>query len=462
MVLSKFIGDRAFYRRILKIAVPIMIQMGITNLVNPVDNIMVGTLGTESMSGVSIVNQFMFVFNLLIFGSVSAAGIFSAQFFGRGDTDGVRYTFRFKFLVNTIATLIAITVFAALSTPLISIFLHSSDSVGDLALTLSEGRGYLFIMLIGLLPYAIAQAYGSSMRETKEVVPPMVASVIAVFTNLILNYVLIFGKFGFAPLGVRGAAIATVISRFFELLFLLIWAYTHKGRCPYLVGALRSMRIPSGLFKSILYRGLPLMINEFMWSLAITFRNQCYSTRGLDVVAGQNISITIWNLFSVFFLSVGTSIAIIVGAELGMGEIEKAKDTARKMLCFSVSFGAVIGGIMIALSGVFPLLYNTSDAARDIASHMIIFSALAMPFSACAHSSYYTIRSGGKILGTILLDSVYMWVVSFSLAFILTRFTSLDIYYIFALCQLTELTKAALGLTLVKKIKWAQRLDKSE
>ena len=462
MFLKKYVGDKNFYKRVLAIAIPIMIQTGITNFVSLLDNIMVGRLGTEAMSGVSIVNQFIFIFNLLIFGAVSAAGIFTAQYHGNNDTEGERYTFRFKFLMNVIAAIIGIIAFMAFDDELISLFLHSGSAEGDLALTLECGKSYLKIMLIGLIPYALSQVYASTMRETGEAIMPMVASVVAVGTNFVLNYILIFGKLGFSPLGAEGAAIATVISRFAELAILVVWAHTHKEKCSYLVGAYSSLYIPKTLFISIILKGLPLMLNELFWALAITLRNQCYSTRGLDVVAAQNISSTIVNLFNVVYMAIGSALAIIVGNELGAGRLEDAKDTARKMLAFSVTCSTVLGGVMIIFSNIFPAIYNTTDSVRLLAAYMIIISAVTMPFCACAHSSYFTIRSGGKILVTILFDSVYMWILVLPLSFVLSRFTGMNIHLLFAICQSTEAIKAALGLFVLNKGTWVRQLVADE
>ncbi len=462
MSIKRYVGDRAFYRKVLGVAVPIMIQSGITNFVSLLDNIMVGRLGTESMSGVSIVNQFIFIFNLMIFGAISAAGIFTAQYHGLGDEEGERYTFRFKFLISTLAAVLGIVIFLLFDDGLISLFLHSGSAEGDLALTLSEGKVYLALMLIGLLPYAIAQVYASTMRETEETVVPMLSSVAAVGINFVLNYVLIFGKLGAPAMGVRGAAIATVISRFAELAILLIWGYTHKRKCPYLVRALRSFRIPRRLFGRIAVKGLPLMANEVFWAIAIMLRNQCYSTRGLDVVAGQNISSTAVNLFQVVYMSVGSSIAIIVGNLLGAGKLEEAKDADRKMMAFSVFCSTTMGVILIASAGFFPLLYNTSESARHLASYMLIVSAVTMPFSAFAHSAYFTLRSGGKVAVTLLFDSVYMWSAVLPVSFLLAYLTDTSIYWMFVFCQGTEILKVIFGALLLRRGTWVRQLVADE
>ena len=458
MSIRKFIGDRAFYKKVLAVSVPIMVQSGITNLVNLLDNIMVGRLGTESMSGVSIVNQFIFIFNLMIFGAISAAGIFTAQYHGMNDEQGERYTFRFKFLVSLAATVLAIGVFFVFDDALISLFLHGEGSSGDLALTLSEGKKYLMIMLVGLVPYAISQVYASTMRETEQTVVPMISSISAVLVNFVLNYVFIFGKLGLPALGVRGAALATVISRFAELAVLLVWGYTHKSKCRYLVGAFRSFRIPRKLFARISIKGLPLMANEVFWAISVMLRNQCYSTRGLDAVAAQNISSTIVNLFNVVFLSIGSSIAIIVGNLLGAGKFDEARDADRKLMAFSTACATGMASLLVLCSPLFPMLYNTDDSVRSLATFMMIVSAAVMPFAAFAHAAYFTLRSGGKVIVTLLFDSAYMWSVVLSACFICAHLTDMNIHLLFIICQGIEALKCIFGVILLKRGDWVRQL----
>ena len=460
---KKYIGDRKFYKTVLAVAVPVMVQNGITNFVSMLDNIMVGRLGTEAMSGVSIVNQFIFIFNLLIFGAVSAAGIFTAQYYGSRDTEGMRYTFRFKFLINVIAAIIGVVCFAVFDDALIGLFLLAEDTGGDVIATLDFGKQYLFVMLFGLLPYALSQVYASTMRETGDAFTPMAASLAAVATNFVFNILLIFGYLGFPALGVVGAALATVLSRFVELLILMIKAHARTDLYPYIKGAYRSMYIPLTLFRTISYKGLPLMMNEFLWSIAIMLRNQCYSTRGLDVVAAQNIQSTLLNVFNVVYLSLGSSIAIIVGKYLGAGEIEKAKDTDRKMIAFSV-MSAFCMAILFSVTGLFfPYIYNTSDTVRSLATFLMITAACTMPFNAFANASYFTLRSGGLVAVTVLFDCVYMWAIVIPVSMLLSYCTDLGIYLLFPLCQSTEIVKSFFGGFLLKKTRWARQLvDKKE
>ena len=459
-VISRYIGDKAFYRTVLAISIPMIIQNGITNLVNLLDNIMVGQVSTTAMSGVSIVNQFIFIFNLLIFGAVSAAGIFTAQFHGSNNVEGVRHTFRFKIMINLAAGALGVLVFALFDDELIKLFLQMDAGAADLSPeeALFYGKQYLWPMLIGLIPYALSQAYASTMRETGQTVVPMAASSAAVATNFALNGILIFGLFGAPALGVLGAAIATVVARFVELFILVSWGHSHKEECPYLVGAYRSVYIPRGLFGQIAIKGLPLMVNEFFWATAVTLRNQSYSTCGLEVVAAQNIAVTFINLFSVVYLSLGSSIAIVVGNQLGAGEIEEAKDSDRKMIAFSVTSAAAVGLLLACVAPLFPLAYNTTDSVRSLATFMLVVNGLAMPFFSFAHAAYFTLRSGGRVGITFLFDSVYMWSVVVPVVAILANFTNISIHLLFIVGTVVEVLKGALGAICLKKINWARQL----
>lgn len=456
MKLKGFIGDKPFYKRVLAISVPIMVQNGLTNFVNLLDNVMVGSLGTESMSGVSIVNQFVFIFNLLVFGAVSAGGIFTAQYHGLGDVEGVRNTFRFKFLMNLFISVVAIVAFIAFDDELISTFLHSGaegESL-DLSLTLAEGKAYLKIFLFGMIPYAITQVYASTLRETEETKLPMYASMLALASNFVLNLVLIFGL----NMGVRGAAVATVFSRFAELAFVVLKTHLNARKHSFIIGAYRSFKMPGSLMRGIVIRGIPLMANEFLWSLSMTLRNQAYSTRGLDAVAAINISGVIINLINVVYMSLGASIAIIVGERLGAGDIQDARGTARKMLAFSVFVAICSGVFMAAVAPVFPKIYDTTAGVRKLSAYMTFVSAALIPFYSFAYSAYFTIRTGGRVFLTFILDSGIMWSIIVPVALVLANFTDISIWYLYLICQGAEIVKLVPGILILRSGKWARKI----
>lgn len=458
-MMKRYIGDRQFYRRVLTVVLPIIVQNGITNFVSLLDNIMVGQVGTVQMSGVAIVNQLLFVFNLCIFGAVSGAGIFTAQYFGSGNHEGIRYTFRFKVLIGAFLTAAGVTLFLFAGTPLIQLYLQGEGAPEDAIRTLSYGLEYLHIMLWGLPAFALGTSYSSTLRESGQTVVPMVAGICAVFVNLILNYILIFGHFGFPTLGIQGAALATVISRYVELFIVAFWTHLHNRQNPFIQGAFRSFHIPGKLLGQILLKGIPLLVNETLWASGMAILTQCYSTRGLDVVAAQNISNTIYNLSSVIFLSMGNAVGIIIGQMLGSGRSEaEVRDTDRKLIFTSVASCLAFGIITAALSGVFPKIYNTTDSVRELATIFICICSIMMPFNAYTNAAYFTLRSGGKTLVTFLFDSCYVWTICVPLAYVLSRFTDISIITLFAICQGMDIIKSSIGAFMIHQGSWIQNL----
>ncbi len=458
-MIHRYVGDRAFYRRVLAVALPIIIQNGITNFVSLLDNIMVGQVGTLPMSGVSIVNGLLFVFNLCVFGASSGAGIFTAQFHGSRDQEGVRHTFRFKFLICCLISLIGAAVFLIGGERLIGLYLTGEGNAADAAEVLEQGMKYLRMMLWGFFPFALTNTYTSTLKETGNTFVPMVAGITAVLVNLCGNYILIFGHFGAPAMGVEGAALATVISRFVELAIVMAWTHRNTKQNPFIIGAYRSCYIPGRLLKSIVIKGMPLLLNEALWSSGMAIMNQCYSTCGLDVVPAMNISSTIFQLTSVVFLSLGNAVGILMGQMLGAGNSElEVRDANRKLLALSVASGVVFGGLLASISGAFPLLYNTTSSVRHLATALICINAFLMPFISYTNATYFTLRSGGQTLVTFLFDSCFVWTVCVPLAFCLSRFTDMDIVPLFLICQGTDLIKCVIGMYMIRQGKWIQNL----
>ena len=458
MGIKKYIGDRAFYKTAMTVAMPIMLQNLITNLVNMLDNLMVGSIGTEEMSGVAIVNQLLFIFNLAVFGAMGGVGIFTAQFFGKGDNEGIRYSFRYKIIISVCLALVAIGIFCVFDENLISLYLHDVEAGADIAETLGFAKQYMALMLIGLIPFAISQAFSGTMRETGDTFAPMVIGLTAVVTNCVFNYLLIFGKLGFPVLGVRGAAIATVISRFVECILVIAYMLIRKNRFSYMKGLFSSLYIPADTFAAITRKGMPLLLNEVLWSMSMSTLGIAYSLHGITVVAAYNISSTVTNLFNMAFLSLGSSLGIIVGKLLGAGKYEEAVDTDRKLIAFSMFVSVIMGTSLFIVSGYFPGLYNTTDEVKQIATYLIRVCACTGPIVSFANAAYFTLRSGGKTVVTFIFDSGSMWILSVPIAFMGYYVFGLSIFVIFPIVQLLEIVKVILGAILIKKRVWVNNI----
>ncbi len=471
----KYLGDRAFYSAVLALFIPIVIQNGISSFVNLLDNLMVGSVGEAQMNGVSISNQLFFVFNLCIFGGMSGAGIFAAQFFGAKDEKGVRDCFRFMLIVGLVICLAGAFVIGVFGSDLLDKFINPDLSGTEEAIALElekakntkiAGLEYIVIILLGLAPFALTNAYASTLRVAGETKLPMYAGIAGVFTNLALNWLLIFDHLGHKGLGVRGAAIATVISRYVELGIILFVAYRrlhNNGKYSFLKDAYRHFHIPAKLFKDIFIRSIPLLINELLWSVGMTLLTRHYSLRGLTVINAMTITSTISNLFNVLVFSMGTAVSVMVGKSLGANDMEGAKNNARKIIVFCEMICVVTCALLIILSNVLPLAYSkSSPEAKKLASSLLRSTALVMPLNAFTHCTYFTLRAGGKTFITFLFDSVYTWVLPVPCSLLLVKYTSLDIVVIYEMIHMLEIVKVTVGYILLKKGIWIHNIVANE
>ena len=438
---SKYIGDRHFYKSVLTMVVPMILQMLVTNFVSMLDNIMLGRVGTEQMSGASIVNQYVFIFIISTFGAVSGPSVFGAQFFGKGDYRGQMYTFRFRLFSCLIIAVIAALLFEFFDDGLISLFLSKDDPPEIRAATLGYGKAYMSVIILSLVPNAVRQAYASIVSECGETRIPMAASMTAVAVNLVLDYVLIFGKLGMPVLGVKGAAIATVIAKVVEAAVIVVWVHTHTARCRFIIGAFSGFGIPLALALNITKKGVPLLFNEFLWAA------------GMSVIAT-----TISNLFSTFYVQLGVCVSIIVGAKLGANKLRDARDTDNKLLFFSVIASVFVGVCLLPIAKFFPMLYKTSGDVRSIAAYMIVITALSFPLISYTNACYFTLRSGGKTGITFLFDFGFTWLIVIPIAFVLAYLTMLPIRQMFAIITFAEVIKVGIGYFMVRSDVWVNNI----
>lgn len=449
---KKYVGDREFYSRMFGVMIPVLLQNVITNFVSLLDNIMVGIVGTEQMSGVAIVNELMFVFNICIFGATAGAGIFTAQYFGKGDEEGIKNTMRAKAwaVLGTLA--LFGTVFIAFGDNLMMAFIHEGEDSIDLEQTLLYGRQYLNIIFLQMPLFAAINVYASSLRETSCTKLPFEASLVSVAVNLTFNWILIYGKLGTPALGVRGAAYATVLARIVELV-ILVRASSERFKDVW-----KTLRFPLKLARDIAKKTLPLLINELLWSGGMVFLVQILSLKGIEIVSAENISNTVSNLFFCAFFAMGSTISIIVGQHLGAERFEQAVDEDRKLTAFTLSLCTVVGIVMAAAAPFIPKIYNTTPTVKRLATAFILVNAGMMPFNSYTNACYFTLRSGGKVFITFIYDAVFAWAVSIPVTLFLVKCTSLSIISIYIISYGTDILKSVIGFFMVRKKGWVRNI----
>ncbi len=451
MKMKSLIGDKAFYRRLFIVAAPLVLQQLITISVQLVDNVMVGRLGESAIGSVSIVNQLYFVVILITFGAMGGAGVFSAQYFGSKDYSRLKQTFRFKVLVGMIIATLSFIIFSFFGESLLRLFTSNPQ-------TISWGMDYLTIAKWSAFPWILSVAVSSTFREIGITKPLLKISIAAILTNTLLNFILIFGLFGFPALGVIGAGLATLMSRIVELSLTLV-LLAKKGQI-FSSRIFQLIHIEKKLLIAIIIMALPLTLNEALWSSGQTAFLHAYSTRGDEALAAMNITGAISQLVFVTFGGIATAVAVMVGNTLGQNELQQAKDNAKKLIAFSVIFAVAAGIILFILSFFILNIYDVSEATKRTAAFNIRVNAIFIPVYSFNVALYFTLRSGGDTKSTMMIDSGYMWVVPVPVSLALAYFTKLPVIYMFLIVQMLDIPKMLFGLSRYRKGHWIKNIAK--
>ena len=453
-LIQTYLPDKRFFRQILSIAMPMMIQNTFTNLINLVNNVTVGRLGTEQLAGVAVANQLMSVYIMCIWGAMSGAEIFGAQFHGKKDTDSMRNTFRFMLLVAFLVSAVSAAIFLVWGEPLIKLYIYSDAEGSDTALALREGTRYLRLLLVSFLPLGLNMAYTSILRVNDENMIPLYASIAGVLSSLTANFLLI------PRIGIYGAAIASILSRFIEAAINIVWCHTHPERMTFLKGAFRHFRVPRKLAGQILRTGMPLTVNETVWQLGVAAITQCYSVRGLSSVAAVNISSTIQFLTSVSVFALGAAVGVVMGNLLGAGDRKGAEAASRQLQGFSVVVGLFVSLLLAAMGTLVSFFYpNLPAEVHEIARWLIWGEAFDAILNSYYNCCYYIIRSGGKTVTTFLFDSGFIWGVSVVAAMIIAYRTSIAIVPFYWIERALDIFKCVIFFVLVKRGSWIQILS---
>ena len=448
--MKHFLEDRLFFRTVISIAVPMMLTQLITSSVNLVDNLMVGMLGDAAIGSVAAVNRYYMIANFAAMGLTNAGAVFIAQYFGAGEETHMKETFRTVLLVSfLIMTLFTVT---GLVMPGMILRFFTSD-----AGIIQDGVQYLTIAAWSFLPSAVMLAVYSSMRAVGETRAPLYCSIVSILSNTILNYCLIFGHFGFPRLEVRGAALGTLLARFIELGMCLL--LLKKGSYPFDTDLKRIFEIPRDLMNRVLSKAAPLILNETLWSAGMATLFKFYGTRGADVMSGYSISGTIGDLFFTLFGGMAAATTVVVSTPLGAGKLEEARRNAYKLLGFSMLLAVLFGAMIYLARGVVPILYrNVTPQAQRVAMDILRVQAFLFWIYMGSCQCYFTLRAGGDMKHTLIMDSGFMWFINIPIVGFVAYGTSLPYLWPYLAGQLTDFFKLLFSFYLVRKEHWLVNL----
>jgi putative MATE family efflux protein len=445
-----FFSDREYYRLLVKVGLPIALQQLIMSSLNMVGVVMIGQLGAAPLAAVGLANQIFFLLNLILFGITSGFAMFTAQLWGIRDVPNIRKVLGLALTLG----LSAGTLFLIIAEffPVQALSIYSKDPI-----VITLGSDYLRIIGFSFVLYAITFCYSAVLRSTGDVQKPLFVTIMALSLNALLSYTLIFGKFGFPIMGVKGAAIAVLISRIVECCVLL--ALTYRKGSP-AAGKIKELFSYNLVFaRKVLKPVLPVVANEILWSTGITAYNIVYARIGTEAIAAMNIAGSIEQMAFVLFQGIGNACAIMVGNRIGAGDEEQAFRYAARSEALGVMGGLVMGSLILVSSNLVLSLYNVSPTVIYYAHRVLTITGLLLWLRVSNMILFIgVIRSGGDTRFGFLLDGVIIWVVGVPLAFAGAFIFHLPVYWVYLLVMSEEITKWLLGMYRFFSRKWIHNL----
>lgn len=453
----KYLGTSDFYKRAVKIAIPVMLQLLVQNLVSLIDNFMVAGLGDVKMSGVNVAGQINFIFLILINTTCLAAGIFMSQFKGADDKEGMQQTLRFKIIVAGIFG-VAYTVLSFIAPRKLFGVMVTINT--DASAILDQAQIYSRAVALSWFFMVFSQAFASSLREIEIVKVPLVISSVATLVNTFFNWVFIYGNLGAPRLEVAGAGYATVIARGTELV--LFVAYCVAKRPPFMFNPFKLFAVKLRLFGNIFSKSVMILYSELFWAVSETLSNALYNTRGgAEIVSGMSGGFAVANLFFICFSGIVTASSVILGQELGAGKIEEARRCKNWVLSGATIFGVIFMLIGFCTTWIVPLVFrNLTPAAQDIAKNLIVVAAAYLPLWAFLNAQYSVSRTGGDTTMGVICDTVAN-VLFIGGMILLTFFTKLGPVAMYAIVKLSDVAKVLIAHFWLKKERWLVNLTKT-
>ena len=451
----KYLGPSHFYKKLILIALPVMGQQLIQNFVSLIDNFMVAGLGDIKMSGVNIASQFVQIFMVLINAFCLSGGIFMSQYLGSKNKEGMRQVFRYKVIVTFITSIIITVIYLLNLRPILALMVHGNSQSEEIIV---EGVAYMKIIAWTFIPIALSNAMSSSLREIGKVKEPLLISVSATIVNTFFNYMFIYGNLGAPRLEVRGAAIATIIARLFEMLFYFF--FLMKTKPDFYSRITDILKVKLSLVWTILKKSIMIIVPEMTWIVSETITTALYNSRGgAEIVSGMAAGFAISNLFFIAFGGLHTSVGVVLGSTLGANKLDEARKQKNWLLNGSIIFGVVMGLIGSLTILLIPIVYgNLSDRAHEVTRNLIIVTCLYMPLWLYINAQFAISRTGGDTLLGFVVDMSTITTIVIPGMFAMAYLTNLGPVTMYFIIKLSDVVKIIIAHFWLKKERWVRNL----
>ena len=441
--------DKEFLTRFFKVSFPVMLHALILFIVNFVDNIMISGVSNEAVSAVYAVNQATYILMIASYGVIIGAGVYIQQFNGAKDDENLKQAFCYKIIIMLIFLAVFITIYYCFGHYLVYFY---SQSDKNASVIYELGKEYLYVMILSYIPFCLSIIYTTTVREIGETKYALIAGVVAFISNIILNFIFIY----VCNMGVVGAAIGTVIARVIELVLIVVMC--HNEKFSFCNNLLKTFHIEKKLAIEITKKGLVFLANELFWVIGMTLLSLAYAQRE-SVLSALSVVSSIGNIFNIIFQGLSIGIGVMVGSYLGEGKFELAKDYAKKVYWLGFLISVICGILIIILSPVIPLIFKEVEQEQKLVATEMLVAYGFLIWGSCMYCCcYVTLKTGGEATTTFLIDSGLMWAIAVPLAWILVKFTSISLVYIYSIIVGLDIFKFFVSYYFVKKDKWLNNL----
>lgn len=450
--MKKFFGNKKFYITTLSIALPIMAQQFVTSFVNLIDNIMIGSVGSLALTSVTVANRVYLIFNSTLFGICGAAGIFIAQYYGAKNKKNCQKTLNINIVCGVIVACLFVGALVLIPRQLIEIF--SSNPV-----VIEESLKYVQFAVLTYIPFVLSFSVMMALRAVGINKIQLLVGAITVATNTTLNYIFIFGNFGFPAMGVQGAAIATAIARFVEM-FIYIMILVRKKHMFYL-SIHELLHLDTSLIHSMVRKAIPLTANEIFFSLGLAMIFLSYMRCDESLISATSVVDTVMQIAYIVFGGLSSAVSILIGNRLGANQIEEAKSNAYKLLAFGVMIAFVIGSGFFLLAPSIARFYNVEDNIKQTIVALLTIKSCLLPIYVYNVCIFFTLRAGGDTFSTMLMDSGFLWCANVLISTVLSMFFDVPLVYLYLIVESCDIIKFFVATYFFKKGKWAKNMTLS-
>ena len=446
-MLTRWLGDRLFWTRALRLALPIALQTLLMSSFALVDTLMIGQLGEVPIAAVGMAGQWAWLMNIVIFGISSGAAVFIAQYWGIKDMDGIARAYGMA-LINSVLVTALFTAVAAFF-PRFVLGLFTSDE-----LAISEGLRYLKWACLSYVAIGLTGCFSTVLRSTEEVRLPVYASVVSVALNAFFNYVLIFGALGFPALGVEGAAIATAISAWVSPI--VLWGISFAKKNVLIVPVKKLLHFTKPFVKDFFIMSMPVLANESLWALGTMGYNMVYGHMGTGYYSALTIFRTVEFIAFAFFVGLCHASSVMIGKDVGAGRLREAVANARRFGLVVPLLAVAVGLSMVLLRAPIISLFNLTDEVRYTAMVLLVIYGLEMPLRNIPYINIVGIfRSGGDTRTGMFYDILCVWGIALPLTAVLGLVVKVPFLWVVALMLISEdVVKTWLCLRHFRSQKW--------